>query len=334
MSILVRWWKSPLIRWLVGVMIGALSLYLALRDIHWSDVSLALQQAEWSYMGLALVSVIIGFFAKVIRWRVLMGENGRKVSFLRLAMSHLAGQSLNMVYPARAGDLSRVYVIGEVGISRMYVLGTVVLEKLWDMLSYTLIFILLLFLIPLPVWVSESVYSITFVTLIFFFMSFVISYQRTWVFHQLERLIKWLPEKYRDQLMMRIHAGAHSLDVMQNRKGLFWLAFWSTIAWASAVLNNQLVLLSLRLHLPLTASILILVALQVGISLPTIPGRLGIFQYICVLALSLYGIDQSLAFSYSILLHSVALLTILLSGLVCVWVFGMMGQKFTRMETT
>ena len=65
--------------------------------------------------------VHIGNLSKVIRWRVLMGVDGAKIPFSRFLMSHLAGQSLNMIYPARVGDLSRMYTIGDRG--SVYVLN-------------------------------------------------------------------------------------------------------------------------------------------------------------------------------------------------------------------
>jgi len=323
MKILLAWWAIPWVRWGVGIAIGAFSLLLALRNISWIEVRQAFRQADWGYMGLALLSVTAGVYAKARRWQVLLGENSRRVKFSQLVMTHLAGQSLNLIYPARAGDISRVYMIGALGISRMFLLGTIVLEKLWDMFSYTLVFLLLLLLIPLPGWVSDSAYSVSAITLLFFLASFITSYQRVGIVRLVARLIGWLPEKPRELLLVRIHAGLKSLEVMQSRKDLFWLAFWSTVIWVTAVLNNHLVLLALRIHLPVTASVLILVALQAGISLPTAPGRLGVFQYICVLALGVYGIGQALAFSYSVLLYCVALLTIMFSGLVCVWIFGL-----------
>ena len=79
-------------------MIGIFSGYLALRNISWNDVWQAFQNANWGYVGLALMCVAVGVFAKAFRWQVLMGKNGQKVSFSKLVMAHLAGQSLNMIY--------------------------------------------------------------------------------------------------------------------------------------------------------------------------------------------------------------------------------------------
>jgi uncharacterized protein (TIRG00374 family) len=324
MNALARWWSRPIIRWVVGITISVLSIYLALRNISLGDLKSSFRMADWRYMGLGLLSVIAGLFAKVSRWRILLGKPGQQVSFKRLTISHLAGQSLNMIYPARVGDLSRVYVIGEEGVSRTFVLGTVILEKLWDMLSYTLIFFLLLLVIPLPNWISDSVYGLSSVTVIFVILSFIISYQRVAIVRYADRVIKWVPEGVKGRLMAYMHSGLKSLDVLQSRKEILRLTFWSTLIWGTAILNNQLVLMALRIHLPITASVLVLVALQAGISIPSIPGRIGIFQYICILALGVFGVDQTMALSYSILLHSVALLSVLFAGLVCAWVLGIM----------
>ena len=63
------------------------------------------------------------------------------------------------------------------------------------------------------------------------------------------------------------------------------------------------------------ARLLVLIALQAGISLPSIPGRFGIFEYICVLALGSFGVAQPLALSYGLLLHFVVLVpTTVLGG--------------------
>jgi uncharacterized membrane protein YbhN (UPF0104 family) len=105
------------------------------------------------------------------------------------------------------------------------------------------------------------------------------------------------------------------------------LVLWTTSIWGLAILNNHFTLLALGIHLPITASMLILVGLQAGISLPAIPGTIGLFEYICVLALSLFGIDQSLALSYGILLHAIVLVPSTIAGMISFWVLGLSGQR-------
>ena len=64
----------------------------------------------------------------------------------------------------------------------------------------------------------------------------------------------------------------------------------------------------------LTASLLTLVTLQVGISLPSVPGRFGVFEAACVLALGTFGIEQTLASGFGLLLHTVILIPAVIAG--------------------
>jgi uncharacterized membrane protein YbhN (UPF0104 family) len=77
----------------------------------------------------------------------------------------------------------------------------------------------------------------------------------------------------------------------------------------------------------LTASLLILIALQAGISIPSVPGRIGIFEYICVLALAVFGVGQSTAFGYGVVLHGLVLLTPILAGLVSLSILGLSNVR-------
>ena len=60
--------------------------------------------------------------------------------------------------------------------------------------------------------------------------------------------------------------------------------------------------------LPAIAALFLLVVLQVGNSAVSVPGNLGVFHYLTVLALAVYGIDRERALAYAIVLYAVALL--------------------------
>jgi hypothetical protein len=52
------------------------------------------------------------------------------------------------------------------------------------------------------------------------------------------------------------------------------------------------------------ATVLLLV-LQIGVAVPSTPGKVGVFQTLAVLTLSLFAVDRALAFSYGLLLYVV-----------------------------
>lgn len=322
-------WFSTYLRIAFSIALGAATLYLALKNISLKEVGNSLRMVDYRYVILALMSVAINTIAKIFRWQVLIGAKGAFIKFRTLFMSLLAGQMLNTLYPARVGDLSRAYVIGGLGPGRVFALSTVVLEKILDMLSYTLLFILLLLSIPLPNWVSESGYTLAGLAILITLATFFITYQQNLVIQIVERVLRWMPDRIKVYVFNKFQSALSSLDVLQGPSDLLKLALWSAVIWATALLNNHLTLLAFGIHLPLTASLLILIGLQAGISFTNIPGRFGIFEYICILTLALYGIEQTTALSYGVLLHGIVMLPTTSLGLVFLPMLGTSGQKIT-----
>jgi len=173
---------------------------------------------------------------------------------------------LNTLLPARLGEVQRAYTIGGLGPGRTYTLGTVALEKILDLLAYAGLFLCLLLLIPLPAWIDSSIYGFVGVTLAAWLAVLTAAYRRA----EVERLMAWglkfLPAGLRAFVAPRLQSGLSSLEAIQGAGPLFNLAWLSAVVWGTALLNNHLALLALGLRLPLSASLLTLIALQAGIS--------------------------------------------------------------------
>lgn len=116
----------------------------------------------------------------------------------------------------------------------------------------------------------------------------------------------------------RLGRMAASLEGLRQRQDALRLLGWSGVVWGSALLTNVCVLQALRIEVPLLCSLFLLVVLQLGISLSTVPGTLGIFEYLCVVSLALFGVEDSLALSFGLVLHSLVLLPPMV-GLLCFW---------------
>jgi len=311
----------------LGIIISGLSLYLALANVSLQEMGASLRQVVPTYLGLALSSVAVNMFSKGFRWRVLLGQTGQRVKFLKILRAMFVGQMFNLIFPGRVGDLSRAQMVGRLDGGRVFVLGTVALEKILDMLSYALLFITILILIPLPAWMGQSAYILTGIALVLGLTTFVAANQQYRVTRVLEKSLNRLPLPRKEQFKRYIRSGFSSLNTLQSRGDILKLVGWSALIWLTAILNNHLLMWAMNIHLPLTASILLLIILQAGISIPSVPGRIGVFEYLCVLTLSLFGIEQATALSYGILLHSITLIPQLLVGLSFFWLSGLPGEK-------
>jgi len=76
-----------------------------------------------------------------------------------------------------------------------------------------------------------------------------------------------------------------------------------------------LVLRGFGWSLPVSAAVTVDVFLGAGASVPSAPGYLGIYQAACVLALRLYGIGETQALAYSIVVQVFTILIITVQSL-------------------
>jgi uncharacterized membrane protein YbhN (UPF0104 family) len=85
---------------------------------------------------------------------------------------------------------------------------------------------------------------------------------------------------------------------------------------------NYFVLSSLDLQLGLGPALAVLVALMGSAVIPSLPGRVGVFQYLCVLALLPFGLDFDQALAFSLALYAVVYLPPIMIGLLSAALVG------------
>ncbi len=302
--------QSRPIKLLVGVVLSSTALYLSFRSLHISDILASFATADFGLISLALSSVMINIFSKAMRWRALLGRS--EVSFVTLLRALLLGQILNIALPSRPGDVSRIYMIRSTTIAWPFVAGTIVTEKTIDLMCYLLCFFLtLIFLPPLPVWVITSVYSFVIVTAII--AALLVALPQS---HRLlnSSYLSWLPLALSKRIAEALRAMNSSFTTAAQPSVVVQIIAWSGLIWITAILTNYLLLRALAIDAPAISVVLLLIVLQISVSLPSVPGNIGIFQYICVLVLGIFGVSQTAAVSYGILLHVVAFAPPILVG--------------------
>ena len=120
----------------LGLIVGGLTLWLALRGAAIGGLRSALGRAEVLWILLALGSVLLTVAAGVVRWRVLFHPEGAGLSWTNLAGAFLVGQMFNIMLPLRLGEMARAGWLSrseDIAVGR--VLGTIGVEKLADLAS-------------------------------------------------------------------------------------------------------------------------------------------------------------------------------------------------------
>ncbi len=308
---------------IIGTAISLVAIYLIATQVDHRQVWEILKRTNLALLSLALVSIMVNNAAKAWRWKVLLGHYGQHVSFWSLLHLHLLGQLLNQFLPARAGELSRLYFGGLLGMSRGVILGTMVLEKTIDLTYFALLGSILFFLMPLPLWINQSSFVLALIMVLIPVSLFVVIRTRRHALKLFQRFICFLPTQMRNWATQFLNKILEILDMFSDHKFTIRIILYSTVIWMTAVLNNTLILLALGIEAPPVVSIFVLFVLLAGINIVSAPGQIGIFQYLCILSLGVFGVDQISAFSFSIVLYLLIMLPMVSAGIVAFRGFGL-----------
>ena len=126
-------------------------LWLAARGVSWAEVAVALGSSRWHLIAVAAVCVVLATALRAWCWRRLVVDTRVPVTLVQAWKILLIGQFLNICVPARAGDVARVYLMGEAaGISKTGAATSLVLEKFFDATTLLLLLGLVSLLVELP----------------------------------------------------------------------------------------------------------------------------------------------------------------------------------------
>ena len=307
--------RRTILQLILGSLVGVAAIYLAFRGISVSQLWKTLGQANpWLTLA-ALLIALLNVAVVALRWWVVLLLDWRVREYLSMLAGVYLGQMFNILLPARLGELARIYFVGErLRVSKSKLLGTVVIEKVADMVAFGTAVLLLLLMISLPGWVFEpgqlliamAVASLVGIVVIMLWGHALLNWMRPWLETLLGRWGKRLVGMFEQAL-----SGLESLRSWRRQVAIWACSFTVVIL---STLTNYFLLLALDIQAPFSAALFVLVVLQVGSAPPSAPGKLGVYHYLAVLALSVFAVDKEIALAYGVLLYIVALLSKVIIG--------------------
>ncbi len=297
----------------LGLLFSALCLFLALRGVRLDELASVLGRTRPLPLLAAVGVELVTFLAIAARWRLFFTPHPAP-SLRRLFEILSVAQLANAVLPGKAGPLVRAYLAGRgTAGGAAFALTTIVGEKIVEGMSLVLIALAVLpCLRTIPLWAQLPWTAWAGVALFALVLGVMIwlAYHQQVVPPRIERLLGRWP-----RVLDLARSALSALDVWRRGRTVLALWGWSIAIWAITILLNQLILWGLEIRVPAVAPVVILVVSQVGVRLPSSPGNIGVFHYLSVLALSLFGVDKSTALGYGVLLHLVIYLPASLLGL-------------------
>ncbi|GAC1535181.1 MAG: hypothetical protein NVS2B7_04030 [Herpetosiphon sp.] len=301
-------------------------LVLAIKHLPDRNLWGIFDHANIAFIALALASTAGNTLAKALRWRRLLSAADHCVPLARLLRAVIIGQMLNWIAPVRIGDIGRVYLLGNDAPKPLLTAATIAVEKLLDVIAYGLIALVVLLSVPIPAWLASPLQLLVFAGGTMMFVVIILIRSR----HQVVEILLWQKSSGRwrwvHERLGTLTTGMEGFAGLGDRQDRWAVAGWSAVIWITAITNNVLVMQAIDLVMPWPAALLLLVGLQAGITLPSLPGSVGVFEYVCVASLAVWGVQQSIALRYAVLLHSVVMFPPVLVG-AALWLFNHRGKS-------
>jgi len=132
-------------------------------------------------------------------------------------------------------------------------------------------------------------------------------------------VLKPFPQRLTDRVIPLLGSFIGGIR-MSSKGGHIAAVLASSLAvWIFCVIPVDLVLRGFGIHLPITASMFILVLLVFAVMVPASPGFIGTYHYACFKGLSAFGIAESQAVSVALVIHSTAFFPVILAGAYHLW---------------
>ena len=257
---------------------------------------------------LAMIVFLLSLYFRALRWEALVFENITPSSkkSLKNYLTYLVSDGLNNLLPFRTGDFYRITITkGESDQSIGKLLFLLVFERVFDLI------ILLFFGIFALFSIKNNTIFLEFFTNIFnwfltkqyiFFLVIAITLLITYA------VIKFLKLGTKIQQLI---TGLKNLRISLLRVILFTLT-----TWLFEFLVFVIIFKSLVIEIEILEMFVVFISSTLSTLIPSAPGYIGTFHFISSEILSLFNVSESMAGSYSVIIHLVLVLpTILISVL-------------------
>jgi uncharacterized protein (TIRG00374 family) len=322
------------IQLLLGLVLGFAALYLAAREVNLRELGRVLGSVSLPLLLLAIITALLTPVVKAVRWRWLFYPRTLDLGLARATSLLALGQAINLLVLGRWGELVRAYFTGEeANISKSFVFGTIAAEKLLDMVVLAVLVVALIPFVALPAWLADRVGYVVVVALVVSVVIAALLGGRDLWLGIAARGLRILPKPAAARWEARLAAAVDGLGALRDRRAAAAIWGWTAAAWLIAALTNLLLLAAFGLPPSVLVALFLLVVLQAGVAVPSTPGKIGVFQFLCVLALSVFKVPASVAFGYGVVLYLIVLGTICGWAVLGLWQRGLSLRKLARVPS-
>jgi hypothetical protein len=287
-----------------GVGLSLVFAYLSVRGLDLADVRAALARQRYVFLLPAGAALAAAVALRVWRWQLLFGKAGRP-RYTHVASALLVGYLFNTILPARAGEVARVQVLGRrAGISRAQVLTTVVLERAYDLVVLVVLLALALPFVPAVGWLGPALAVGAAAAAVLALAAVVARRPESVGGTRALALLSRVPGLRSPWARKAVLGATAGLGAVRSVQAAAAAAAVTAASWLALAASTWLLLLGTELRLDAGAALLVVVATNLVLVMPSAPAALGAFEAATIAALAAYDVGRAEALSFALVLHA------------------------------
>jgi uncharacterized protein (TIRG00374 family) len=264
-----------------------------------------------------------------IRWRFLLRPIAG-VKLIRTVQAIYTGLFANEILPVKVGEFVRGFLISRrVNVSFASILPSMIAERIFDGSLLVLGFGLstLFVSIPREIITAAGIVAAVLLTLIIVLTVLSITVKKLSAAPAIEQEKKPGPGRHIASFIAQFLAGLRLIRISARSFSVFGI---SILYFSSQVLAYWLVMKAYGLQFSIWVPAVVLIIVRLGTALPNAPANIGPFQFFCVLALMLFGVEKTTATGFAIVLWLVFSIPIFVLGFAAFITSGLSLSELRR----
>ncbi|MGB9765227.1 MAG: lysylphosphatidylglycerol synthase transmembrane domain-containing protein [Candidatus Saccharicenans sp.] len=293
---------------IISLVLIILFFALILYKIKPARLIQAVAGISWGWVILAGLINLLNIAVESVRWQQIVLTVKKGVKFKKVIEALLVGFFGNIIFPLRVGDGLRVYFLSkQEGIKIPEVIWTFVLDRLSDVVFFLALIGVTGLYFPLS-GETERVFHLLLlgVSLVIFLIMVGA--------HLSGRGEKENWPSWRKRLNNLVDRFLIAWRALLRAKNLLLVSLTAILSWIFRGLIIWAMFRAFHLDLPLVASVIGLIMINLGLAAVNTPANVGGFELGLVAALKLFSVDTEVALSCALILHLVEVIPVFLIG--------------------
>jgi glycosyltransferase 2 family protein len=322
----------------IGGVLSAALIFWTLHGISPGEIGQKLSEANPLLFAGAVFCATAIFALRAIRWQTILDPVSPHIGLGPLWRAIAVGMMVNNVIPARAGEIARAYALTkEARVPFTTSLASLAVDRLFDAIALLLLAATALFdpsLTGSQILGGRSLgaFAIGAGTVV---LALLIGlYALVFFPKQLLRLFELFARRVSPSVEERgrrvLETFVQGLSVLRRPTRFAAVFGWSIAHWLLNGVGFWLSFKAVGITAPFSAALFLQAFIALGTAVPALPGFFGVFEYMSVQGLAIYGVSQQQAATWAIGYHLLTFIPITLIG---AYYFTRLGVRLSDLQT-